>query len=426
LVNPDHYLARVINYLNVSENMSFTAGGVGYLYPNDLLAVSEATGSHIWKSSGPTPLYTAYIFVGTLGYLLMLIRYRVMLITLPLIILGYTSSIAGTRFDMYATVALAFGIVYILYLARYILQQRFHSIYADRSAYYATTLLLVMMVWNIFYINRSFLVTLLFYGEDKHALERFGKQIDDNDTIINAWDYGWPLWYYTGHNNTIADNGYHGGPDINLIYKIFMSVDQNFSAKASLILAKGRLEAKESKERYVLPVLLRDQNYTELLSSIKRSSIKELHKGGDVYILLHKDMIEFFYTILSTASLDLHDNIKDPLEFYKVTSLVKPFSKRYSLVEGYHFILDSSNGMVTDAKENMTPLNSIMITDKHRKKYKYTFHKDAKNYMFTYEFFLYWLDEKYYNSFYMQAMIFDSYDRDIFEKVAETRRFKIF
>jgi hypothetical protein len=124
--------------------------------------------------------------------------------------------------------------------------------------------------------------------------------------------------------------------------------------------------------------------------------------------------------------LDLHDNIKDPLEFYKVTSLVKPFSKRYSLVEGYHFILDSSNGMVTDAKENMTPLNSIMITDKHRKKYKYTFHKDAKNYMFTYEFFLYWLDEKYYNSFYMQAMIFDSYDRDIFEKVAETRRFKIF
>ena len=424
-INPDIYLARAMNYLNATQNMSFVANGVKYIYPNDLKSVSEAVGVNIWYSSGPTTTYTLYILFGTLGYLLMLVRYRIMLITLPLIALGYASSFAGSRFDMYATVAFAFGMVHIFYMARYILVTRYDTIYTQRLHYYLTTILLVIMVWNVFYINRAYMATLNYYASEKHSLEQFGKVTDKDDTIINSWDYGWPLWYYTGHDNTVADNGYHGGPDINLIFKIFMSTDQNFTAKASLALANGRIEARKNGERYILPTLLKDQNYTELLSSIKDKTISELYGEGDVYIFLHNGMMEFFYTILSTASLDLHGNIVDKHEHYKVTSLMKPFSRTYSLVEGHAFILDSSKGMVTDAKGEKSPLHSIMITDKHRKKYKYTFHKDAKNYMFTYGRSLYWIDEKYYHSFYVQAMMFDNYDRDLFEKVAETNRIKI-
>ncbi|SFV58361.1 Oligosaccharyltransferase PglB [hydrothermal vent metagenome] len=426
LIDPNHYLSRAMNYLNANKDMSFTAGGVEYIYPNDLQVVSEAVGANIWHSSGPTTLYTSYIMLGTLGYLLILIRYRVMLITLPLIVLGYASSFAGSRFDMYATVAFAFGIVHMFYMIRYLVLARVDSVYTRRLSYYLTTILLVVMVWNIFYLNKAYMLTLNYYADDKHAIEEFGKTIDDNDTIVNSWDYGWPLWYYTGHDNTVSDNGYHGGPDTNLIYKIFMSTDQNFTAKASLMLANGRIEARKRNERYILPTLLKDQNYTELLSSIKDKSIDDLYGDGDVYIFLHSGMLDFYYTMLSTASLDLHGHIEDSHEHFKVTSLMKPFSKTYSLVEGYAFILDSNEGMVTDAEGKKTPLNSIMITDKHRKKYKYTFHKDAKNYMFTYGIHLYWIDEKYYNSFYIQAMIFDTYDKNLFEKVAESSRVKIF
>lgn len=422
-VDPNIYIARAMDYMSTPQNLNFTVNGVNYTYPNDLLAVSEASGTYIWNSSGPTTTYTIYIFLGTLSYLLMLIRYKSMIITLPLILLGYASSFAGPRFDMYAATPLAFGVVYLLYMTRYTLAQRYKSQYIDKSIYYTTVVILVMMIWNVFYINKAYIMTLDFYANDKQALEKFGKETSDNDTIINSWDYGWPIWYYTSHDYTVSDNGYHGGPDTILISEIFMSDDQNFSAKASIVLAQGRVKAKGAK--YILPTLLKDQNYTELISSIEKSNIKDYKYDGDVYIFFHKRMMEYYYTILSTAALDMHGNTKDKHEFFKVTSLVKPFSKTYSLVEGFNYILDSSNGMVTDADGNMTALNSIMITDKFKKKYKYTFHPKADRYMFTYERSLYWLDKKYYNSFYVQVMMFDNYDRDLFEKVAETNRFKI-
>ena len=140
--------------------------------------------------------------------------YPFMLFMAPLFVLGLLSAWGGERFSMYATPVLAIGVVFLLYVLKERLSKRFGSFpYIMRLPFYATALVVLLMIYNVFMLNMSIMLKANLYASEVNVLKKLSKNMTNTDTMISWWDYGWPLWYYTGVKNTLVDNGKHGGPD---------------------------------------------------------------------------------------------------------------------------------------------------------------------------------------------------------------------
>ena len=428
-VHPDQYLHRAMTYLTPVKEKIFSGKGITYYYLNDLKFVGEVGGVDLWKAYAPLSISVIYVLVATVGYVLMLIAYPIMLLTLPLMVLGYMSSFAGSRFTMYATPVLALGSVYLFFLIKNLLSRKYsYSRYVKRFPYYATTLVLLLMIYNIFAFNTYAGMGLQFYSWDRSLLKSFSKNLSDKDTIVTWWDYGWPLWYYTGYNNTLTDNGYHGGPDSHLVAQMLLSDDPYFTANAARYLSYYRPVSNNAGARFTLPKLAKEHNLTELMDSLhQQKKISLPDEKGNVYIVLHQNMLSYFGILRKYAYWDLTKNgIYKEMPKYQSTPVTKPFSHNYSLLEGYAYILDSSDGMVMDANENKTPINMLMIAENNTRKESFSFHNSSNMNLLDAKGLLLWMDKKAYNGFYIQAMLLDVYDHKLFEKVGETGRMKIF
>lgn len=428
LLNPNHYIGRAMTYLTPAEYKTFSGHGIEYSYLNDLNFVGEVQKQYLWDAYGVPYISPLYVIVATIGYLLLLIAYPLLSITLPLIILGYLSGFAGVRFTIFATPILAFGFVYLLYYIGYVLSVRYKkSYYAERTPFYGTALILLPMIYMIFQSNSNAIMGLQFYKWEKKELASLGNKLDRDDTIVTWWEYGWPLWYYTGHDNTLTDNGYHGGPDMHFVAKLLLSDNAHFVANTAKLLSSYRSSPKVAGNIPVLPSIGQDYNLSTLLTDLSNTKVLSTQPKGDVYILLHQGMMSYFGTLMQFNNWDItKGKYKDNLPYYNITPLTQPFSRNNSLLKGYSYILDSSKGMVHDADDNQSTLNTLMITENNKRKEAFAFHKNSNRYMIVARGRLVWLDKSLYNSFYYQAMFMDVYDKNLFEKVAETKRMKIF
>lgn len=425
VIDPSHYIHRATSYISMEPYIHFTANDITYSYPNDLKNVGETQGSTLWDAYGSFSLSTIYVIAAIIGYAMLILAYPIIWLTFPLMVLGYSSAWAGVRFTMFAAPVLALGAIYLLFLLRKTLSIKFSSSrYVMRLPYYMTILITLLMVYNIFQFNTAAILSQNFYNTEKSALEKFAKTLKEEDSIISWWDYGWPLWYYTGYDNTLTDNGYHGGPDTNIVARLLLSEDNNFTANVASLMASNRLKVKEADHTFVLPYLLKDQNYTTLLSSLQGKRLEQKNQG-ESYILLHRGMLDFFPIIVENSLENLHGESRDA-RFFAQTPLMKPFSHDYRFVEGYGYILDSVSGEVMDAENKTVKVHTLMVTADNKRRESFLFHNSSRDYLIADRGNFIWLDESYYKSFFIQAMLFDVYDKNLFEKVAETGRIKIF
>ena len=428
-VDPHYYIGRAMTYLSSPEYKSFSAGGITYYSINDLKNIAEVTGVDLWSAFAPLFVSIVYVIVATVAYVLFVVAYPLIGITAPLLILGYMSSFAGSRFTMFASPVLALGAVYLLYLFREVLRKRFgNGRYIHRSPYYGVTLVMLLMIYNIFAYNTNVGRGMQFYSWDKALLDKFSKNLSDKDTIVSWWDYGWPLWYYTGHNITLTDNGKHGGIDTHFTGQILLSDDPYFTANGARYISRYKASPSIDEAQPTLPLLAKDHNLSKLFDSFhQKHKISLPGEKGNVYILLHQNMLSYYGVIRDYAYWDITKKIHKKMPRYRSTPVIRPFSHNYSLLEGYGFILDSKDGMVLDGDGNKTALNTLMLaTQNNTRKESFTFHNNANMNMISAKGLLLWLDKKAYNSFYIQAMLLDVYDHNLFEKVGETGRIKIF
>ena len=431
LVDPNYYLHRALNYLSPENQIGFSGNGINYSYANDLLTVSEVKGSHIWSTGAPLYVTNIYVIVGMLGYLLLLVAYPLLWFTLPLFILGLMSSFAGARFSMYATPVVALGVAYVLYLLKQFFTHRYKgSVYAKRLPFYAAALIVLMMIYNLLLMNMSAMLKASIYAPEAKELKKFSKILKDDDMMISWWDYGWPLWYYTGHNNTLVDNGNHGGPDTYIVARMMLSTDQNYTYNAAKIMAENRFKANENHSEFVVQYLAKEHNLSLLFSpALAKKSLETEVSSGNTYIVLHYKMLDFFGVINDFSKKSFFGGTLEKLPMVKITEVMKPFSETYSLFEGFAYILDSSDGTVVDSTSNKTPVKGLTIVQNNTRTKGYLFNQDkniTNTQVIAYRNKFIWVDQKIYDSFFIQAMLFDEYDHTLFEKVGETNRIKIF
>jgi hypothetical protein len=427
-IDPNIYMSRALNYLSPDHQIVFSGKGIAYTYANDLLTVSEVKGSHLWNTGAPFPLTDVYIIIGILGYMLLVAFYPIMWFMLPLFVLGLLSSIAGARFSMYATPVLALGVSYMLYIVKNLLSYKYKKlVYVKRVPFYISAIILLMMIYNILIINMSAMLMASMYAPEAKAFNQFSKILKKDDMMISWWDYGWPLWYYTGKDQTLVDNGAHGGPDSYIVARIFLSEDQKYTYNATKIMSEARRKAPQNT--FAVQYLAKEQNLTELFAPKLANKNSARKNNNDTYIILHYKMLDYFNVINKFSKINLENGKHGEIPQFVTTKLLKPFSENHSLLEGHAYILDSSDGMVLDAKEKKTPVDGLTIVKNNTRTKGYIFKHDnniTHSQVVVYRNKFIWLDQKLYDSFFIQAMLFDNYNHELFKKVAETSRIKIF
>jgi hypothetical protein len=246
--------------------------------------------------------------------------------------------------------------------------------------------------------------------------------------IISWWDYGWPLWYYLGHDNTMTDNGYHGKYDSYAVGRILLSDSQSFTANAALYFSAKQKEAKENDILYALEYLAKQgEDLNQTFAKLKMGT-PSYKRYGDVYILIHSDLLSRLNSIDRSSGFDLTTGKYSRGKTIKNDILLKPYSaNKPSVIEGGFYTLDAVNGTVTIKGNTSYEIKRIGVSKKHQLLAEKSFANNALlSALIAKDIHAIYLDNALYDSFFIQAYFFDNYDKKRFKKVVETPFMKIF
>ncbi|WP_024789681.1 hypothetical protein [Lebetimonas sp. JH292] len=84
----------------------------------------------------------AGFFAGALGYLLLILRYPQMIISLPMVVLGLFAERGGLRFTVYAVPFFALGDAYIVYLIAKLISK---ALINEKISFYSKYIVLLML-----------------------------------------------------------------------------------------------------------------------------------------------------------------------------------------------------------------------------------------------------------------------------------------
>ncbi len=417
-ISPQKIIKRANDYYKTDSSFVLKAKGRDYHFMNTLKSVAEAQEVDIFSINDAYVGMMPYVLISSLGYILLCIIEPLFLMALPMFVLGYSAVYTGMRFTMFATPVFALGFMGFSFIFANIFQKR------KRVLRYSSTFLaliaLSLMIVNILHVNPSFMPNS-FNAKDVKVLKDFASHSKKEDILISWWDYGWPLWYYTGRNNTLIDNGRHGA-DTYLISNLLLDKKDSFVANAL-----GYFTDKQKANSPIIPALINSEDIKKRMKSLH---VKEYRKKSkrDVYILLHRNMLLTFKTLEDFAHVDIYTGRKtqENSQLY-ISDLLRPYSKKVPMVYGDTFTFDLRDGMIKGDNGAKTQIQGVIIVDNNRvtaaKRYNPSSPMNLIIYNKTKAIYL---DNTAVNTFLIKALLFDSYDKKRFEKVAQSDTFKIF
>ena len=424
-----HYYHRAMQYFNKETLNTFDGNGITYHYTSFLQYVSETQKAYFWNSQPGLSNMLIYTLFATIGYLLLSIAYPAMWIFLPILLLGLLSFLLGVRFTLYASPVLSFGIIYIFYILRNSILYKYPKADLEKFMYFTTSIILIFMINNIFLYNNILKRNIypLFKGEEAKLLKNLSKDLSKDDKIIASWELGWPLWYYTGYQNTLTDNGLHGGPDTHAIAKIFMSPNQQFTYNTSKYLSAKLSESEQHGSKFILPYLARSQDLNILFENLEKD-FPAVQSKGDTYILVHSNMLNYIDIFGQFAATDMKTGKGKGVEEFSAFVLDGPYIPDDNSTTGIPYIFDHKKGtfMLPFSKVEQK-INRVITIDKHQMNKEYLFHANSSYYLIAEDNkYLFYINRSTLQSFLIQTFLLDNYDRRYFEKVSETKRMKIF
>jgi len=420
------YYERVNSYINKSSSINIeTQNGIIKL-KSTLNSVKEAKGIS-WKEvahrvSGAIPFFFLAIF----GYLALLIRYRSMLLTLPLAIITFLSMIAGLRFTLYGVIIFSFAMVFGVHLIFNYILFRWGGFSFKISKIISNIFLSLVMVFvlnNIYNYNRYNLAPTLFSStDDIKKLDELKSTLKKDDFIMTWWDYGWLLWYYTNTNNTLIDNGKHQEDNF-IVSKILLSDKQIFTKNASVFFVDKYKEGLDKGIPKVMDYFA--QNYSmSYLDELKKENFKLPVSNRDIYIVLHKYMLHSLGTIESFSNLNLKTGKSYSSKFINMGYLNKKYKASQNMLYTNDFTINLQKGEIISKVGNMK-VKKISIIENHKIKFEKNYIVSNGSNIVIYEGKTLLLKDKMFNSFLVQALVFNNYNHDYFEKVSETDNFLI-
>jgi hypothetical protein len=142
--------------------------------------------------------------------------------------------------------------------------------------------------------------------------------------------------------------------------------------------------------------------------------------------MLHRDMLLTYKTLEDFANTDLSTGARGNNSELYISDLLKPYAQNDPIIHGDTFKLDLRNGKIVGNDGAQTQVNGVIISNNGTITAAKQFNKRASHFLIVYNNTkAIYLDQKAFNTFLIQTLILDKYDKSLFEKVAQTETFKI-
>lgn len=454
----EKYDRYVYYVLGVAVVTFFVTGGFspiwsqlkGYVFSESVSAEEEGMGLHFFtvmqtvREAGKIPFemfanrisgHTIVFIVSFMGYLYLLFKHRIMLLSLPLVGLGFLAYVGGLRFTIYAVPVLAFGVAFLITE----LAEKMPTVKLKVLAMIALSL--AILYPNYKHID-SYQVPTVFNNDEVQVLEQLSNIATPNDYTVAWWDYGYPIRYYA-NTQTLIDGGKHSGA-VNFPVSYILTHPQDVAAKMarldveytekSLIrnkkIKEGELEENISKISNIED-MTKDYGFSDtnqFLTSLK-NDIKLPEKTTDVYLYIPFRMINIYPTIAYFSNLNLMNGVKYQQPFFFVSRSFQDVGNK--IVLGQNIFLDKSTLSITVGNKTVPVRRFVKTVYSEDKK----LHVQSQLVNFTssmnliflasYNTFIV-LDEATYNSTFVQLFLLENYDQELYEMVINTPSAKVF
>ena len=265
------------------------------------------------------------LIIGVLGYILLSIRFPVMLVSLPMVVLGFFAIRGGLRFTIFAVPFTALGDAYIAYLiGKFAKKALVNYKVTNMTKYLISFVIMGAIVYPNYKHVYKYLVPTVFNKFEVATLDKLKHIADRNDYVMTWWDYGYPIRYYADVK-TFVDGGKHSG-DVNYPVSFALTRDLQSSRNMAILDAYfTEYNYKHNKSSDYLKSMLdkykiKDPNdFTSFLSTnIKLPDIKE-----DIYYYLPLRMFNILPTIADFSNIDLITGKKQKYFFFQANGFKK-------------------------------------------------------------------------------------------------------
>jgi len=415
------------------ETVSNTGKGLNLHFFTVMQTVREAGHIPFETFANRISGHTITFIISLLGYLYLLYKQRVMIFSLPLLGLGFLAYVGGLRFTIYAVPVLALGIAYLITeLAAKMPTKKLQ--YLSMIAF-----TLVILYPNYKHID-AYKVPTVFNANEVKVLEELGKVAKRDDYVVAWWDYGYPIRYYADVK-TLVDGGKHAG-DVNFPVSFMLTHTQEEAAQ----MARLDVEYTEKAFKFNDEMHKKDKNIT-LASNIEEmtkdygfkntneflrtlhSDIKLPQKTRDIYFYLPFRMMNIYPTVTLFSNLDLMTGKKKKQPFFYVSKNYKDIGSQIQLAP--NIFLDKRTLRLTIGKQTL-PIRRFVKTAYDA---KMKLHTKIQNVDFTSNISVIYMtnyhtilivDEKTYNSMYIQLMVLEKYNPKLFQPVILTPSAKVY
>jgi len=369
--------------------------------------------------------HTIIFILSLVGYIYLTFKHRVMLLALPMVGLGFLAYVGGLRFTIYAVPILALGVAFLITeLASKMPTQKLKVLSM-------TAFTLAILFPNYKHID-AYKVPTVFNSTEVKVLDSLKSKVDREDYFIGWWDYGYPIRYYADVK-TLSDGGKHTG-DVNFPTSFILTNSQEEAAKMARLDVEFTEKVFKDKNLTIfsnIELMTKEYDFNDtndFLLSLQ-TDIKLPEKTRDIYLYLPYKMLNILPTVTLFSNLDLMNGQKGKQPFFYMSRSFKDMGDKIDFGRGIY--LDKKTSSLIIGK-NKTPLNRFVKTA-YDKTMKLQVQTQIINptanlnviYMSNYNTFLI-LDEKMYNSTYIQLMVLENANKELFEEIVLNPQVKVY
>jgi len=357
-------------------------------------------------------------WISSIGIILMMIRYPVMLITIPMIGLGFLAYKNGLRFTVYAVPIYALGLGYLISFV-------IKDISPKYVKYSIATILTALAIYPNYKHIEAYKVPVVFNSNEVAVLDQLKYIAKREDYVLAWWDYGYPIRYYSDVK-TLIDGGQHSGYNN---YPVSYSLMRKPLESANM--ARLAVEYREMGKNHISH-MMEDRNLTNpdyLLKSLEDNSIKLPEKTREIYYYLPLRMLNIYPTVGLFSQIDIKSGNQVIKPFFYQTQSIKDDGKIIHLGRGVSFNKVTATVKIGNIEK---PIDSFYITQ-YDNQGKLRVHRLQSRaganlsliYMKSYGKMLL-VDNFTLNSAYFQMFVLETAPKDLFEPVILTPIAKVY
>jgi dolichyl-diphosphooligosaccharide--protein glycosyltransferase/undecaprenyl-diphosphooligosaccharide--protein glycosyltransferase len=377
--------------------------------------------------------------LASIGVIIMFIRNKIMLLSIPLIAIGFIALKGGLRFTVFAIPIYAMGISYLIFLFTKIIDD-FILKGLDNSKYpidkiikvtIISILTYLVLMPNIKHID-AYKVPTVFQKPEVEILTKLDKITSSDDYIISWWDYGYPIRYYA-NAQTLIDGGAHSGSQN---FTVSLSLTKPLLQSVNMLRLDVEYREKELKEPRAGNTILnmitdyKYKNSKDFLRAINSKDFKLPKASRDIYLYLPYRMMSIFPTVALFSELDLENGNRYPKKiFYTSRNIKKLPNNMLDLGSGIKYNLLKNTILMNGQEQQLKNIVKTKYNAQGRlQKSAVVINPNSKLnliYLMDYKMIMLVQDELYYST-YVQLFALENYDPELVEPVILSPNVKVY